>query len=66
MFVFPIAFSFMVYAVPPVYTVQVKCPSEYIGIETPTTYLVHKAVDTGISCINNTKLLPYEVKKVCA
>ncbi len=63
---FPVVFSFLLYTAPPAMTVQLKCPSEYIGVETPATYLAHKAVDTGISCVNATKLFPYEVKKVCA
>jgi len=49
----------------PVTVVSLKCPTESIGISTPTSKLFHQFIDTGMSCINNTNLLPVELQQVC-
>lgn len=46
--------------------VATKCPTEVVGIATPTTKIFHSLVDSGMSCINNTQILPVELRQVCS
>lgn len=46
--------------------VATKCPSEFVNISTPTTKIFHSLVDSGMSCINSTQILPVELRQVCS
>lgn len=49
----------------PVTVVSLNCPTELAGISTPSTKIFHQLIDSGMSCINGTQLLPVELRQVC-
>lgn len=49
------------------YTVSTKCPTELVGIQTPSSKMYHQMVDIGLYCINlGTPIHKAEFKQVCA
>jgi len=46
--------------------VSTKCPTEYVGIPTPSSKAFHYLVDSGMSCINKTQILPIELRQACS
>lgn len=48
------------------YTVSTKCPSEIVGIQTPTSKIYHSMLNLGLSCINvGSPIHKLEFKQVC-
>lgn len=45
--------------------VSTKCPTELVGISTPSSKVFHNLIDAGMSCINKTSILPIELQQVC-
>lgn len=50
---------------PQVVVVPMKCPTEIVGIKTPSSIAVHKALDVVFECANKMQPL-YELKQVCS
>lgn len=46
-------------------TVSFKCPTESVGISTPSTKCIHSAVDNILYVMNNSNVLPIDVVQVC-
>jgi hypothetical protein len=46
--------------------VATKCPTELIGVNTPSTKIFHSLIDNGMSCINRTQILPMELRQACS
>ena len=46
-------------------TVMINCPTEKIGIATPTSWCLHKFLDNGFAVVNHTKFLPVDLQQVC-
>lgn len=49
----------------PLVVVTFKCPTELVGIDTPSTVILHKAVNGGMDLINKTNLLSFNMQQVC-
>jgi len=49
----------------PLVVVTFKCPTELIGIDTPSTLLLHNAVNGGMDLINKSNLLSFNMQQVC-
>lgn len=49
----------------PLVVVTFKCPTELVGIDTPSTVILHKVVNGGMSLINKTDLLAFNMQQVC-
>ncbi len=49
----------------PLVVVTFKCPTELVGIDTPSTLILHKAVNGGMDLINKTNLLSFNMQQVC-
>ena len=49
----------------PLVVVSFKCPTELVGVTPPTISLLHSAVDLGLSGLNKTDLLPFNLQQVC-
>lgn len=49
----------------PLVVVTFKCPTELVGIDTPSTLILHKVVNGGMDVINKTNLLSFNMQQVC-
>ncbi|MEW6678779.1 MAG: hypothetical protein AB1421_12740 [Pseudomonadota bacterium] len=49
----------------PLVVVTFKCPTELVGIDTPSTIILHKVVNGGMDLINKTNLLSFNMQQVC-
>lgn len=49
----------------PLVVVTFKCPTELVGIDTPSTLILHKAVNGGMDLINRSNLLAFNMQQVC-
>jgi len=49
----------------PLVVVTFKCPTELVGIDTPSTLILHKALNGGMDLINKTNLLSFNMQQVC-
>lgn len=49
----------------PLVVVTFKCPTELVGIDTPSTLILHKVVNGGMDLINKTNLLSFNMQQVC-
>lgn len=49
----------------PLVVVTFKCPTEVVGIDTPSTIILHKAVNGGMDLINRSNLLSFNMQQVC-
>lgn len=49
----------------PLVVVTFKCPTELVGIDTPSTLILHKVVNGGMDIINKTNLLSFNMQQVC-
>jgi hypothetical protein len=49
----------------PLVVVSFKCPTELVGIDTPSTLILHKVVNGGMDLINKTNLLSFNMQQVC-
>ena len=49
----------------PLVVVTFKCPTEIIGIDTPSTVILHKVVNGGMDLVNKTNLLSFNMQQVC-
>lgn len=49
----------------PLVVVTFKCPTELVGIDTPSTLILHKAVNGGMDIINRSNLLAFNMQQVC-
>ena len=50
----------------PITVVSLSCPTELVGISTPSTKIFHQLIDSGMSCVNSTRLLPVELQQACS
>lgn len=50
----------------PITIVSLNCPTELVGISTPSSKIFHQLIDSGMSCINVTSLLPVELQQACS
>ena len=46
-------------------TVSTKCPTELVGVSTPSSLVFHEMIDGGMQMINRTQVLPIELQQVC-
>jgi len=49
----------------PLVVVSFKCPTEVVGITPPTIKILHEAVSLGMTGINKTDLLSFDLQQVC-
>lgn len=49
----------------PLVVMTFKCPTELVGIDTPSTLILHKVVNGGMDLINRTDLLSFNLQQVC-
>jgi hypothetical protein len=49
----------------PLVVLTFKCPTELVGIDTPSTVILHKAVNGGMDLVNKTNLLSFNMQQVC-
>jgi hypothetical protein len=49
----------------PLVVVTFKCPTELVGIDTPSTIILHKVVNGGMDLVNKTNLLSFNLQQVC-
>ena len=49
----------------PMIVITFSCPTEVIGIDTPSTKILHGVFDLGFGAINYTNLLPWSLQQVC-
>ena len=49
----------------PLVVLTFKCPTELVGIDTPSTLILHKAVNGGMDLINRSNLLAFNMQQVC-
>lgn len=49
----------------PLVVVTFKCPTELVGIDTPSTIILHKVVNGGMDVINRSNLLSFNLQQVC-
>lgn len=49
----------------PLVVVSFKCPTELIGIDTPSTKLLHMGIEGGMDLVNKTNLLSFNMQSVC-
>jgi hypothetical protein len=49
----------------PLVVLTFKCPTELVGIDTPSTLILHKAVNGGMDLINKSNLLAFNMQQVC-
>lgn len=49
----------------PLVVVTFKCPTELVGIDTPSTLILHKAINGGMELVNKTNLLSFNMQQVC-
>jgi len=49
----------------PLVVVTFKCPTELVGIDTPSTLILHKVVNGSMELINKTNLLSFNMQQVC-
>ena len=49
----------------PLVVVSFKCPTEIIGIDTPSTKLLHSALNGGMDLLNKSDLLSFNMQQVC-
>lgn len=49
----------------PLVVVTFKCPTELVGIDTPSTVILHKAINGGMDLINKSNLLAFNMQQVC-
>lgn len=49
----------------PLVVVTFKCPTELVGIDTPSTLILHKVVNGSMDLINKTNLLSFNMQQVC-
>lgn len=50
----------------PMVVVSFKCPTEGLGIATPSTKILHGVVDTVLGGVNATNALPWSIQQVCS
>ena len=50
----------------PLVVVSFKCPTEGMGIATPTTKILHSVIDTAFGGVNATNVLPWNLQQVCS
>lgn len=50
----------------PLIVVNFHCPTELLGVNTPSTKILHGALDLGFSGVNATNLLPFTLQQVCS
>ena len=49
----------------PLVVVSFKCPTELIGIDTPSTKLLHMGIEGGMDLVNKTNMLSFNMQSVC-
>jgi hypothetical protein len=49
----------------PLVVVALKCPTELVGVSTPSSAMLHTVVSAGMNAINSTKLLSFNLQQVC-
>lgn len=49
----------------PLVVVTFKCPTEMVGIDTPSTIILHKVVNGGMDLVNKSNLLSFNMQQVC-
>ncbi|HNQ05381.1 MAG TPA: hypothetical protein PKH69_12315 [Thiobacillaceae bacterium] len=49
----------------PLVVVNFKCPTELVGIDTPSTLILHNLVNGGMGLINRANLLSFNMQQVC-
>ena len=49
----------------PLVTVSFKCPTEHIGISTPSTVCLRNSIDNVFTILNKSNLLSVEIVQVC-
>lgn len=50
----------------PLVVVTFKCPTELIGVDTPSTLILHKLVNGTMDLLNRSNLLSFNLQQVCA
>lgn len=50
----------------PMLVVSLKCPTEALGVATPSTKILHGAVDMALTGVNATNVLPWSIQQVCS
>lgn len=49
----------------PLVVVTLKCPTELVGIQTPSSFVLHKVMNGGMELVNYTNLLSFNMQQVC-
>lgn len=49
----------------PLVVVSFRCPPELVGIQTPSTIMLHQAVNGGMELLNRSNLLGFNLQQVC-
>jgi hypothetical protein len=49
----------------PLVVVTFKCPTELIGVDTPSSLILHNVVNGGMNVINRSNLLSFNLQQVC-
>lgn len=49
----------------PLVVLTLKCPTELVGIATPSTMILHEVINGGMGLINRTNLLSFNMEQVC-
>lgn len=49
----------------PLVVVTLKCPTELVGVQTPSSFVLHKVMNGGMELVNRTNLLSFNMQQVC-